>query len=274
MRTERERQAKVDQATNWVPTFFRAGELFVKQKQFDDALAQLDTALQYKPDHADARLLKGQVLIIQRRFADAKIELGLYLTLKPHDKDAAELADLCARANPADTTSMAAFLPVFLRQKDRSLAESIAQSRDQLLIVYRQRIDTAWPGMGKQLTMTPDGNCGLNLLYCLRQRTDLAPLEGLPLTWLCLEGCTGVESVIPLRGMPLRYLNLWNTSVSDVTPLEWMTLEEITLDTKTRWHGMDVLRRMKSLKFINLTFDKRLPAEEFWKKYDAGEINR
>ena len=49
LRTERERQAKFDQATNWVPTFFRAGELFVKQKQFDDALAQLDTALQYKP---------------------------------------------------------------------------------------------------------------------------------------------------------------------------------------------------------------------------------
>ena len=108
------------------------------------------------------------MLIIQKRFADAKIELGLYLTLKPHDKDAAELADLCARANPADTSSMAAFLPVFLRQKDRSLAEGIAQSRDQLLIVYRQRIDTAWPGLGKQLTMNPDGNCGLNLLYCLR----------------------------------------------------------------------------------------------------------
>ncbi|MEI9898731.1 MAG: hypothetical protein WDN28_33960 [Chthoniobacter sp.] len=56
--------------------------------------------------------------------------------------------------------------------------------------------------------------------------TDLAPLRGLPLRRLSLNG-TPVEDLSPLAGMALQSLSLNGTKVKDFSPLRAMPLQEI-----------------------------------------------
>jgi hypothetical protein len=138
----------------------------------------------------------------------------------------------------------------------------------------------------------------LNLSGC-RQLDDLTPLRGMPLKWLDLF-VTSVQDLSPLRGMPLTRLNLVNCfqvrdlsplkglpltslsltgcrQLSDISPLEGMSLALVHFTPKHITKGIDVLRRMKSLKSIGTGPHLGilvLPAEEFWKKYDAGEFNK
>lgn len=106
---------------------------------------------------------------------------------------------------------------------------------------------------------------------------DLSPLRGMPLKHLDCYG-TRVSDLSPLRGMPLTSLSCATGRVIDVAPLAGMKLTEIGFSPKTVLHGMDALRGMKSLKNFGFFVGKEgrvsLPAEEFWKRYDAGEFRR
>lgn len=101
--------------------------------------------------------------------------------------------------------------------------------------------------------------------------TDFSPLKGLPLTDLSLFS-SEASDLSPLEGMPLECLNIQvvgSGKISDLTPLKGMKLKQLTFDADTVIRGMDVIRDMKSLKEIN-----RMPADEFWRKYDADQIER
>ncbi|MCX6901307.1 MAG: SUMF1/EgtB/PvdO family nonheme iron enzyme [Verrucomicrobia bacterium] len=52
---------------------------------------------------------------------------------------------------------------------------------------------------------------------------DLAPLQGLPLTWLWCHG-NPITDLTPLRGMPLTVLSFSGTQVNDLSPLNDMKL--------------------------------------------------
>jgi hypothetical protein len=55
-----------------------------------------------------------------------------------------------------------------------------------------------------------------------------------------------------------------------------MNLTETHFTPKNITKGLDVIRQMKSLKTIGISYqekDQFQPAE-FWKKYDAGEFNK
>ena len=53
-----------------------------------------------------------------------------------------------------------------------------------------------------------------------------------------------------------------------------MSLTEVRLSPRYITRGIGVLRQMKSLKTIGIDWmgNVRWPAEEFWKRYDAGEF--
>jgi hypothetical protein len=75
--------------------------------------------------------------------------------------------------------------------------------------------------------------------------------------------------------MPLKNLHLDGCGqVQDLTPLRNSSLEEFYFTPKNITKGIDGIRRMKSLKKIGInSFENRFfSAEEFWKKYDAGEL--
>jgi serine/threonine protein kinase len=110
-------------------------------------------------------------------------------------------------------------------------------------------------------------------LYRCFPLSDLTPLRGMPLETLDIFFLSQVRDLTPLNGMPLRWLRMDKCeNVHDVTPLQGMKLEELVFTPKSITKGMDVLRQMKSLKTIGLEPQMRFPADEFWKRYDAGEF--
>jgi len=116
----------------------------------------------------------------------------------------------------------------------------------------------------------------LGLYGCFKVR-DLTPLQGMKLTSLNLAGCA-VQDLTPLQGMPLTSLALMDCDqVRDLTPLEGMPLELIQFNPKNIVKGIEGIRRMESMKTI-VTNDRDpkqfFPAQEFWKKYDAGEFSK
>ena len=122
--------------------------------------------------------------------------------------------------------------------------------------------------------LTPLQGMPLTSLICYpTQVSDLSPLKGMPLTTLACEG-SQISDLSPLQGMPLKYLRCGNTQVSDLSPLEGMNLTSISITSKNITKGLDILRRMKSLKGINDAPTPHLPPDEFWKKYDAGEFGK
>lgn len=112
----------------------------------------------------------------------------------------------------------------------------------------------------------------LNLCDC--QVRDLTPLEGMPLTSLVLINNTSLEDFSPLQSMPLRSLHIYGVKSQDWTVLKGMPLEELQFSPKEFHSGMEVVRQMERLKKISVYGRSDLmPADEFWKKYDAGEFN-
>ena len=101
--------------------------------------------------------------------------------------------------------------------------------------------------------------------------SDLSPLKGMPMAFLTFNH-TPISDLSPLKGMPLEDLNVSVTNVSDLSPLEGMNLKIFVFTPNAVTKGVDVVRQMKNLKTIGTGHDQTLPAEEFWKKYDAGEF--
>jgi formylglycine-generating enzyme required for sulfatase activity/serine/threonine protein kinase len=82
----------------------------------------------------------------------------------------------------------------------------------------------------------------------------------------------GDAGLAQVKGMPLRTLTIYNTGITDLTPLQGMPLEEIRLTPKNITRGLDILRHMKSLKTIGISWTQFWPAAEFWDRYDKGEF--
>ena len=82
----------------------------------------------------------------------------------------------------------------------------------------------------------------------------------------------GDAGLAHFKGMPLRLLRIYNTEITDLTPLQGMPLEDIHLTPKNITRGLDILRAMKSLKTIGIEWNQAWPAAEFWERYDKGEF--
>jgi hypothetical protein len=126
---------------------------------------------------------------------------------------------------------------------------------------------------------------------------DLTPLKGMPLTSLTLFGCPSVTDLSPLRGMKLGVLRLgYSGGIQDLGPLQGMPLTQLDItqcprvQDLTPLQGMNLtdfsftphmisskalapIRNMKSLRSIGVS-GAGMPAQEFWKKYDAGEFGK
>lgn len=95
---------------------------------------------------------------------------------------------------------------------------------------------------------------------------DIAPLRNQPLTDLELW-YTNVSDISPLKGMRLKVLHIQGndgSGVSDLTPLDGMDIESLKFDEDCVTKGIEIVRRMKTLKEIN-----RKDPKEFWKGYEA-----
>ena len=98
--------------------------------------------------------------------------------------------------------------------------------------------------------------------------SDLSPLKGMQLTSLSLDD-TKVTDLGPLRDIPLSMLSFSRTQVSDLRTLGEMDLEYVNFTPARIKFGIEILREMKTLKYIN-----QLDSTEFWRRYDAGEFQK
>ena len=99
--------------------------------------------------------------------------------------------------------------------------------------------------------------------------SDLAPLSGMPIEKMYMSN-TRVEDISPLGGMPLETLYLFGSPVGDLSPLQGMPLRMLSFTPHHVTNGIDVIRSMETINFISTGgAGSKLPAQEFWKKYDA-----
>ena len=98
--------------------------------------------------------------------------------------------------------------------------------------------------------------------------TDLAFLKGQEVNSLTLYQ-TPIFDLSPLKCLGVKRLAINRTLVTDLTPLKGRQLEELYLDVQFTTSGLQLLRKMKSLRLIN-----GIPVDEFWKTYDEGKGSR
>ena len=150
--------------------------------------------------------------------------------------------------------------------------------------------------------LSPLNGMKLTFLHCGGSSvSDLSPLNGMPLEELNLDrtkvsdaSLNQINKCHDLRlivlsdtqvsdlGLAhlkdhknLRRLMLQGTKVSGLSPLKDMQLEEIRLTPRNiSKKGLDLLRRMKSLKTIGTHWNQAWPAAEFWARYDKGEFKK
>ena len=116
-----------------------------------------------------------------------------------------------------------------MKQNELTLAANLVRSRNELIALYKQRIDAAWPGLGEHLKIEDD-KLNLTLTYQAKNVTDLSPLRGIPFNVLGLSQCTAVKDLAPLQGMPLTELQGYGlTEIRDVLPLRGMALTRLNL---------------------------------------------
>jgi serine/threonine protein kinase len=249
VKEQEDRRAQIQKS---VPAFVEAARLWVDRRKYDNALTQVNIALDYDPQNAEARLLKGQILIVRGEFPAAEKELREYLRSKPNDAEARKLAELCPKARPNDAGTLLTIAQIFNRQQAPALADGLltrfgqssSEARRQLFDVYRKRIETAWPGSGNRLWMDATGIFELNLSG-VAEVSRLDPLQGMPLTKLTLDGCVQVRDLTPLKGMPLTVLSLHNCGeVRDLTPLQGMKLTTLSLSRCGQVSDLTPLRGM------------------------------
>ena len=89
---------------------------------------------------------------------------------------------------------------------------------------------------------------------------------------------TKVSDLSPLKGHPsLERLHIAEAEVTDLSPLEWMRLTRLIFTPGRIKKGIESARGMESIYEIDVEFPSRrgrpMSPAEFWRRYDAGELN-
>jgi serine/threonine protein kinase len=248
-----EQQEKDERTRKAVPAFLEAARLAIKERQWENGLAQVEIALAYDPKRDEAHLLKGQLLLALQRFDEAAAPLEEYARRRPENPVAARLAQLAARPERNNAAFFVELGDLFRKEKaftllDRmnQLAAPLLGSKKELLALYRKQIDAAWPGSSGCLTLDRTGDLNLDFHFH-KQVRDLSPLKGMQLSFLDLTH-TSAHDLTPLRDMPLRHLNLAGcTDVKDLAPLKGMALRVLSLGDLKEVSNLEPLRGMPLL---------------------------
>ena len=261
LRTEQEKRAQDQRRA--APALVAKARRAIDLKDFSDARGDVDLAIQYDPALADARVLAAQLAIRDQDWAAAAIALGAVIQSRPEDADSIQLLALVRQAakpqageSPDGKSSvhLTQIADVLVRQGAYTVAESLYQSGQDLVLMYRVRLEKQWPGCTRTgFTADKNGRLSLEGLAGRPDVIDISPLEGLPLVRLSLAGTkildlgalkrmplasldvsdTAVRSLEALSGLPLVQLRASNTRVDDLSPLAQAALEE--LDVSRTW---------------------------------------
>jgi serine/threonine protein kinase len=258
-------RARQEQAISSVPVYLRAARLAANNRSFEDALIQVDTALAYNDKNGDAHLLKGMLLVALLRFPEAASVFDS-CTSRIEDDRMTRLADLCRKASPDQPATLLAIADILRTLNGYPMddqiyrhVEQFVHSQQELLELYRKRIELAWPGPGKNISMNKRGQ----VLIDLQDRKDvhdLTPIQGMKLSSLILHNCDQVRDLSPLKGMNLLNLDISGcTTLTNLKPLLGMELHSLDVSSCIMKDDLRVVRdlplRVFSIKNCNQVDD-------------------
>jgi Leucine-rich repeat (LRR) protein len=235
------------------PAFYKDAKMLVEEQQFTNALISIDQAIYLQPSQADFHSLKGNILQSMLRLEQARAAYDEALKRK-HDhaqaqKNRALCEDLLRASGGKNELSF--------ESMEKLRTELLAQGRSTEAIAIGQRLGRStqdelarWkgildqqPGWRFNLSRAQDNRLVLRVGNAAAV-TNLAPLKGMPLAQLYLEG-SPLTDLNPLRGMALSHLGLHNcTNLSDLEPLAGMPLRWLYLDGCIRIRQLEPLRGM------------------------------
>jgi internalin A len=103
---------------------------------------------------------------------------------------------------------------------------------------------------------------------------DLSPLAECPLQSLTVHK-TPVRDLSVVRQLPsLQRLHIGETEITDLRPLKGLLLTRLIFTPSKITQGIDVVRQMSSLQELDVELrePQRWSPDEFWRRYDAGEL--
>jgi len=106
------------------------------------------------------------------------------------------------------------------------------------------------------------------------QVADLSPLAECPLQSLTAHK-TPVSDISVVRQLPtLQRLHIGETEVADLRPLAGLRLTRLIFTPARITQGIEVVRQMDTLQELDVELrePQRWSPEEFWRRYDAGEL--
>jgi len=118
--------------------------------------------------------------------------------------------------------------------------------------------------------------------------TELDGLYGIPLISLTIDGCSNLQDLNPLRGMPLRELSIRGghfhkyPKIKDLTPLKGMPLERLTLVHLSNLTNIAPLQGMplrdldlSATKITDVTPLRGMPLKRlvFWEVWELADIS-
>ncbi len=262
-----ETQAIRKRATDALREMKNAGEIFsrlsieyVRAGKADEALENIDRALEVAPQNTRYRVVRANLLQASGRFSQAIPEYRRALSQKPDPEAEKNLAlaekFLREQGDKSESTeSMPRQLTELLAAQERALEAILLKPQDETGTKSPAIIEnpfsapagetptaTAAPvkalaGMlGKyvdqqgwsmdRITQLPDGSFKLNLGGL--NITDLSMLRSANVSELDLNN-TGIDNLEAIRGLSLRKLILNGTSVSDLSPLKGMPLIDLSI---------------------------------------------
>jgi Leucine-rich repeat (LRR) protein/tRNA A-37 threonylcarbamoyl transferase component Bud32 len=224
----KEQTSRQEEQRTTAPALVEKARRAMERRDFDDALADIDLALQFDRGLASARLLRGMLLAASQGDPRGALpEIDLHLSAHPEDIAAVALRDALAQAGDRPSPAQIAGIAEALYGLGaRTLAERVRAPGQELLGLWRARVDAAWPKAGLRITANRDGDLEILGLPNRRAVSTLSPLAGLPVARIDLAG-TSVTDLAPLTGAPLAVLDLSDTPVADLAPLAGAPLVDL-----------------------------------------------
>jgi len=105
--------------------------------------------------------------------------------------------------------------------------------------------------------------------------SDLTPLKGTQLISLDIAR-SEVTSLKPLSELTtLQRLNMEDCEVDDLSPLKDLPLTRLIFlpSNVENEESLEMIRNKSTITELGIDFESRMPPDQFWQKYDAGEYN-
>jgi hypothetical protein len=233
---EEQRQRLAEQK-RFAPGLVAQSRAAIVEHRLGEAFESARGAVSFDPTLIDARMLVANLTAARHEYAAAALAAREWLKLAPDDADARELdKQLSARRAQDDAVADVSLGDLLMREHFPVLAEAFAKTPQQRLEIYKARVEQAWPGSSPGLSLDEIGKVLFDRNHgggvCLKGRKDvidLSPLRGMPLRSLDISE-TPVVDLSPLAGMPLEYLFISNTAVRSVAPLVGTPLIQLSID--------------------------------------------